>query len=150
MHSQNDEIVVEAFEPADQTAVKTLILAGLVEHWGVLDPTLNPDLDDIAVSYAGGTFLVARCAGRVVGSGALVPRGTRGEIVRMSVAADFRRRGLGRQILTQLVARARASGLRCLVLETTSTWSEVIAFYLQFGFHITHHHAGDTYFALDL
>ncbi len=141
------EISIEPFRPEDQAEVKALVLAGLVDHWGVLDPTLNPDLNDIVASYARATFLVARRAGRVVACGALVPRGEGlGEVVRMSVARAERRRGLGRQVLERLLEEARAAGLRRVVLETTETWSEVIAFYLQAGFRITHHAGGDAYF----
>ena len=145
------EIVMRPFCPADQAEVKRLVLAGLVEHWGVLDPTKNPDLNDIAASYAGATFLVACLAGRIVGTGALLPRGEgTAEIVRMSVARGLRRRGVGRMLLTRLLEQARRDGLRRVVLETTATWQEVVAFYLDYGFHITHTAAGDMYFALDL
>ena len=148
---ETDEVILQPFYPADQAEVKSLILAGLVDHWGVLDPTKNPDLNAIGTSYAGATFLVARLKGRIVGTGALVPRGGgAAEIVRMSVARDLRRRGLGRRILSRLVAQARQEGLRRVVLETTDTWQEVIAFYLDYGFRITHYAGGDVYFALDL
>ena len=139
------------FRPSDQSAVKALILAGLVEHWGRLDPYKNPDLDDIAASYKDATFLVARRGEEIVGCGALVPHGTQeAEIKRMSVAVHARRQGIGRQILTALCEQARRQGFQRVILETTSTWSEVIAFYLDFGFRITHHQDGDTYFTLDL
>lgn len=144
-------LTIQPFRPVDQDEVKQLVLAGLVDHWGFLDPNKNPDLDDIAATYAGATFLVARLAGRIVGSGALVPRGDgTAEIVRMSVACDLRRLGVGRRMLQQLVAQARQAGLRRIVLETTETWQEVVAFYLAHGFRITHHADGDVYFALDL
>ncbi len=108
-------------------------------------------MNEIGVTYRGATFLVARMAGRMVGTGALVPRGDgTAEIVRMSVARDLRRRGLGRRILTHLLAQARQDGTRRVVLETTATWQEVIAFYLDYGFRITHYAGGDVYFALDL
>jgi GNAT superfamily N-acetyltransferase len=146
-----DEVILQPFCPADQAEVKSLILAGLVDHWGVLDPSKNPDLDDIAAAYAGATFLVARLGRRIVGTGALVPRGDgTAEIVRMSVVRDLRRRGLGRLILTRLVAQAHRNGARRVVLETTTGWQEVIAFYLAYGFRITHYAGGDVYFALDL
>ena len=146
-----DELTIQPFQPADQDEVKRLVLAGLVDHWGFLDPTKNPDLNDIAATYAGGTFLVARLAGQIVGSGALVPRGDgTAEIVRMSVACDFRRQGIGRRILHRLVVQARQDGIRQLALETTETWQEVIDFYLDYGFRITHFSGGDVYFALDL
>ena len=144
------EITLHAFQPADQSAVKELILAGLAEHWGTLDPSKNPDLEDIASSYAGAVFLVARHMDCIIGTGALVPRpdGT-AEVVRMSVAADWRRQGIGRMILQALVDHARQNGFHRIILETTETWQEVIAFYLRFGFRITHYQDGDVYFELD-
>lgn len=154
-----DAITVRAFRPEDQDAVKALILAGLEEHWGTLDPSLNPDLDDIAKSYGEDVFLVACTGGRIVGTGALCQcradqdrlAGTRSaQIVRMSVASEMRRHGIGRLILNELCARARIRGVRRLVLETTSTWHEAIAFYEGFGFHITHTEGEDTYFEMVL
>lgn len=143
------DITLQLFQPADQVEVKALILGGLVEHWGVLDPTKNPDLEKIASTYAGTTFLVARQAGRIIGTGALVPRTeSTAEVVRMSVAADSRRRGVGNTILAALVNYACQAGFRRVILETTDTWQEVIAFYLRFGFHITHYQDGDVYFEL--
>lgn len=145
------DIAIGPFRPEDQAAVKDLILAGMLEHWGVLDPHKNPDLDDIAASYTGAVFLVARQGSRVVGSGALLPRPeASGEIVRMSVAAHLRRQGLGRRILERLREQATALGYRRLVLETTSTWQDAIDFYLGFGFRITHEQDGETHFAMDL
>jgi GNAT superfamily N-acetyltransferase len=146
-----DNFSITSFHPDDQAAVKQLILAGLVEHWGFLDPTKNPDLENIAVSYAGATFLVARLGNEIVGTGALVPRqaGT-AEIVRMSVAQLHRRSGIGRRILDALVEQARAQGFQRVILETTATWQEVIEFYLRCRFHITHHKDGDVYFLLEL
>jgi GNAT superfamily N-acetyltransferase len=140
-------ITLHPFQPGDQAAVKDLVLAGLVEHWGVLDPTKNPDLEDIAVSYQDAVFLVARCQERIIGTGALIPRQDHtAEVVRMSVAADWRRQGIGRMILQALVDHARQAGYTRVILETTETWQEVIAFYLRYGFRITHYKEGDVYF----
>lgn len=144
-------LVFSAFSPTDQQEARSLILAGLGEHWGFIDPARNPDLEDIAASYAGAVFLVARLDGRLVCTGALVPRGEEAaEVVRMSVAHDLRRQGIGRQMLTRLVEQARQGGFRRIILETTATWQEVIDFYLDYGFTITHYQDGDVYFNLDL
>ncbi len=144
-------ISLSPFTPADQRAVKTLILSGLADHWGTLDPAKNPDLNDIAETYKDACFLVAKQQGELVGCGALVPRTPdTAEIVRMSVATNARRQGLGRRILAALCEEARARGFRCVMLETTQTWSEVIAFYQSFGFRITHYKDGDVYFELPL
>jgi GNAT superfamily N-acetyltransferase len=145
------DLMIVPFQPENQAAVKRLILAGLTEHWGQLDPTKNPDLDDIGATYAHATFLVAWWHGTIVGTGALLPRSAHSaEIVRMSVAAHMRRHGIGTRLLQRLVAHAQARGYRRLILETTATWHEVIAFYQRNGFQITHCRDGDVYFRLDL
>jgi N-acetylglutamate synthase-like GNAT family acetyltransferase len=150
---ESDAIVIREFRQRDQVQVRRLVLLGLQEHWGKLDRTLNQDLNDIAKNYANAAFLVAELTTqrRIVGSGALVPRGAGvAEVVRMSVSSDMRRHGLGTRLLQALVDRARGMGLRKVILETTETWHEVIAFYQRFGFRITHHQEGDVYFAFDL
>ncbi len=145
------DISIVPFQPEDQAAVKALILDGLVEHWGWLDPHKNPDLEDIFISYHGSVFLVARQAGQIVGTGALVSRSEDlGEIVRMSVATGSRRQGIGRLILKRLVEHARRAGMKRILLETTATWSEVINFYESCGFQLTHNKNGDAYFCLEL
>jgi putative acetyltransferase len=149
--NQPPQITIQPFQPQDQAAVKDLVLSGLADHWGVLDPAKNPDLDDIAHSYAKGIFLVAWLENRIVGTGALIPRADdTAEIVRMSVARELRRRSLGRQILDRLCAEARLLGCTRVILETTATWSDVIEFYKRYGFQITHTQDGDVYFSLDL
>jgi GNAT superfamily N-acetyltransferase len=144
-------ISVRPFRPEDQFAAQELILAGLEEHWGYLDPTKNPDLDDIASTYADGLFLVAHCGDELVGTGALTREadGT-AHIVRMSVAAHARRRGIGTLILCHLCEQARALGHRQILVETTSTWNGAIAFYERHGFQAIGSYDGDTYFVLDL
>jgi putative acetyltransferase len=145
------EILIEPFQPEDQAAVKALVLAGLVEHWGRLDASKNPDLDDIASSYASGTFLIARLAGQVIGSGALVPISeSTGQIVRMSVAASHRRLGTGSLILENLLDCARRAGMKEVILETTAVWMGVIEFYKSAGFEITHYQGEDAYLRLGL
>ena len=145
------EIILKPFRPEYQAAARQLVLKGLEDHWGVLDPNKNPDLNDIASSYANATFLTAWKDGRLIGTGALIPRGEGlAEIVRMSVADDLRRHGVGRIILQALCRKAAGQGIHRIVLETTETWHEVVAFYLKNGFHITHRQDGDVYFALDL
>jgi len=144
-------ISIVPFQPEHQDAAKRLILAGLKQHWGVLDPSKNPDLNDIGTTYANAIFLVALQNGKLIGTGALVPHSDGvGEIVRMSVAVEMRRHGLGSRILRELCSQAKAKGYRQIILETTETWHEVIEFYKRFGFQITHYHDGDVYFSLDL
>jgi putative acetyltransferase len=149
--NQSQDINILPFQSEYQAEVRNLILAGLAEHWGTLDPTKNPDLHDITRTYANGIFLVAWQNNHIIGTGALLPKSNdTAEIVRMSVIVSMRRKGIGRMILQKLCEQAKFDGYKRLVLETTETWHEVIEFYKQFGFQITHYQDGDVYFALDL
>ena len=144
-------IEIRPFHPDDQEPARDLILAGLEEYWGRLDESKNPDLQDIADSYRDGIFLVACLEQQIVCTGALLPRSAKtAEILRMSVARPLRRQGVGRQMLAELCCRAYQRGFSQVILETTATWQNAIAFYQAFGFQISHYADGDVYFALDL
>jgi predicted N-acetyltransferase YhbS len=144
------ELTIRPFQPEDQTAVRALILEGLGERWGTLDATKNPDLENISASYAGDYSRVVVQEGRIVGTGALIPRAeAEMEIRRMSVRCDLRRRGIGGAILRRLIEDARSSGCRTVILETTSTWRDAADFYRKHGFRVTHQQDGDTYFLLE-
>ena len=144
-------IIVSLFKQEYQAQAKKLVLAGLEEHWGVLDISKNPDLEDIGTSYINGLFLIALRDNEVVGTGAIVPRlNNTGEIVRMSVAIHLRRNGIGKMLLDELCNHAKKTGYTKIILETTETWQEVIEFYKNYGFQITHYRDGDVYFSLEL
>lgn len=143
-------LIIRAFRPEDQAPVKQLILDGLVEHWGFLDPHLNPDLNDIQESYRHATFLVACHDQKIVACGALVPRDKwTAEIVRVSVHSAYRRQRIGTLLVQNLLQEAKKQGFSKVILETTASWSEVIAFYLRNGFDITYQVGEDVYFSYD-
>jgi putative acetyltransferase len=145
------DLTIRLFEAKDLAETKALILEGLRDYWGTIEPNRNPDLSDIASAYAGGVFLLARLGERIVGTGALVPRANgAAEIVRMSVAGDLRRRGIGGLILHRLLDQAKAAGAKQIILETTAAWQEAVAFYRKHGFRITRYDGGDAFFAFDL
>lgn len=150
-----DGVAIRTFERRDQPEVAALILGGLAEHWETVDVSLNPDVDDLAASYPDGRTIVAVRDGRIVGTGTVFPIGDEtAEIKRMSVDPSCRRSGLGRILVADLLATARAWGLERVVLETSAHWDDVVAFYLGCGFELTHHHVGDfgrdAWFALEL
>ncbi len=92
------DYAIRPFEPCDQSAARQLILAGLGEHFGYLDESLNPDLDDIMADYItqGRVFVVVMTDEELVGTGALkIKHGQVGQLVRMSVRREHRRRGIG-------------------------------------------------------
>ena len=148
-------IDVGALGPEQHDEVRTLILSGLGEHWGSVDDAFNPDLADLASSYGSGRTLVACDGRRVVGTGTVVPRdGASAEIVRMSVAAEYRRTGVGRRLVADLVDTARQWGMERVILETSAHWSEVVEFYERCGFTLTYFEEGafgrDAWFELKL
>ncbi len=129
---------IRPFTSADQTAARTLILTGLGEHWGSIDETLNPDVDDISTHYPPETadfFIVEDAGGAIIGAAGLIREDEEtGRIVRMSVAKSARGRGLGKRLVAQLESTARARGYRRLVCETTHDWTDAIALYTATGF----------------
>lgn len=149
--SSLEEVTIRLFRRSDQAAARRLILHGLRERWGKLDETKNPDLDDIADYYSDGFFLVAGLRDEVIGTGALIPEAAGvGRIVRMSVARPWRRQGVGQRILEALLERARAAGYRRVVLETTATWEDAVAFYRRHGFQTVAVRDGNAHFMHEL
>lgn len=146
-------VLVRPFRPDDQQAVHAMILAGLGEHFKVIDPSLNPDLDDIWTTYAakGSSVLVAVDGNNLVGTGTLIREaaGT-GRIVRMSVAADQRRRGIGRLLVRELLAEGRKAGYTKIVLETNDDWHGAIRMYRSCGFRPYKLRGGEIHLRLDL
>lgn len=139
----------------ERGAVRSLILDGLEEYWGSVDPTLNSDLDDLAATYAAGRVLVATDGSGVVGTGTVIRRDdATAEIVRMSVAPEHRRAGLGRRLVADLVATARTWGMSRVVLETSAHWTNTVEFYVRCGFTQTHVESGafglDAWFEMKL
>lgn len=136
--SDGNDIRIERFDPSMQDAFRTLVLNGMAERWGAVDGSLNTDLDNIDTHYASNCVLVALDGATVVGTGILLIRVTEGEIVRMSVHRDYRRRGIARQVLAETVNLAIGYGIKRIVVETNAKWIEARNLYEAFGFKFTH------------
>lgn len=153
-----ERVTLRPFQVDDQDAAKQLVLTGLGERWGWIDPALNPDLDDIATTYAAGYFLVGYLNNELVATGALLPEVDPAHtgnvpamrVVRMSVRADLRGQGIGRRVLDALLAYARSQDCRLLVLETTSTWTDAVRFYTRYGFQFIAELDGETHMQLEV
>lgn len=151
MHENNFQI--RPFSPTDQAAAKELILAGLEEHWGWRDLSLNPDLNDIQASYldSGGTFVVVEADGKLVGTGALIPEGEQAaRIVRVSVDKAYRRMGMAREITAYLLESAHQFGYAKVLVETTDTWEPAIRLYQNFGFVEVDRYDGDVHMEMEI
>lgn len=145
---------IRSFTPQDQDAVRILVLDGLRERWGAAYRNdVNPDLDDITANYVerGADVVVAEVVGEVVACGLVLPEAPDlGRILRVSIHRDHRRQGLGRSIVTELVARARRRELRTLVVRADTPWSSALALYRSVGFVQTGQDATDTHFEFPL
>ena len=131
------EIVFRPFQPSDQSAACALIQQGLGEHFGFIDETMNPDLDDIDVHYIqpGHLFLLAEDEGELVGTGALITDAPGvAQMVRVSVCSAQRRRGIGRAMVTRLVQAARQRYYKKVRVETNKDWFDAIGLYRSCGF----------------
>lgn len=147
------ELVLRPFEAGDQEAARRLILEGLGEHFGFIDETRNPDVDDIWANYVtqGHIFVVVQSGQAIVGSGALVLEGEGvGQLVRISVDQRYRRRGIGKMIVEYLVGVARQQGLKGLLVETNNSWDDAIGLYMHIGFIVYRQDDIGTVFSLAL
>lgn len=141
------ELEVTSARPEELGLVRALIVAGLAERWGRYDPTYNPDLDSFGEHYRDAAILVAKEGERLVGCGVLIRDAPQvGRIVRMSVDAERRRRGVGSATLRALLERARSAGYADVVVETTETWESAVAFYLRRGFTVVRRCGGELHF----
>ena len=124
---------------ADIPAIRAVLHAVRVEY-GVLSEigANDPDLDDIELGYfgRGGHFeVVEDGGGRIVGCAGLYPLSQqRAELCKMYIEKPARGRGLGKQLLENLLAAARRGGFREVWLETNSVLTEAITLYRKYGF----------------
>ena len=112
------------------------MLDQLDAYCGELYPAESNHLMDVAsLCHPSVVFLVARDEqGIAAGCGAYVDRGGYAEVKRMFVAPAGRGRGTGRQLLAEIVRRARDAGLSTLMLETGIHQPEAIGLYERDGF----------------
>jgi ribosomal protein S18 acetylase RimI-like enzyme len=141
--SAGDDIRIARFDRAMQDAFKWLVLDGMAERWGSVDESLNTDLDDIDIHYGKDCVLVALDGPLVVGTGILLLRAPEGEIVRMSVLRDYRRRGIAKKLLGELLRLASEYGVDRVLVETNAKWTEAQNLYEASGFKFTHSAPGE-------
>lgn len=137
MTSSTMPLSIRPFKPHDQDTVRRLVLTGLGEHFGWIDETRNPDLDDIKAHYTelGHMFVVAEINGELVGAAALKTEDAHtGRIVRMSVKQTHRGQGIGRALVTHLLDVARQRGFVQVYVSTEPDWHNAIRLYTRCGF----------------
>ena len=133
-----------------EARAKNIILKGLEEHWGTYNEAYNPDVSDLFNTY-GSNCIVAWIDETMVGTGCWYRKDSNTAFIcRMSVISDLRRKKLGSQILAEVERRINSQQFRFVELETTSSWKNVVRFYLMNGYRVNHETGGDTYLIKDL
>lgn len=144
-----DLIQILPVSQATENSAKNLVLAGLKDHWGFIDNTLNPDLYAILDFYIkkGDDFLVGIYENNVICCGALTQEKENvGRMQRISVDKNFRGKGLASKMVEVLEDRAKSRGLGKIVVETTNNWSDAIELYLKSGYVESHRDPEDIHF----
>lgn len=147
------DVLIRPFQPHDQDIVRDLILAGLGEHFQVLDPALNTDLEDIQGNYVerGSTFLIAVEGDKLIGTGGLIREAPGiGRIVRLSVAPTHRRQGIAHRLVRELISTARRLNYTKILVETNDDWQGAIRFYEFCGFRPYAHQDGEIHMQLNI
>lgn len=129
---------------------RLLILAGLKERFGFLDPSYNSDLTNIIQNYSrkDDLFLVGLHNNTVVCTGALTREKSKtGRIQRMSVKKSYRRAGLAKLMIQTLETSASQVGYGRIVLETNNDWHSAIEFYKHYGYQVERKDEERSYFS---
>ncbi len=128
---------IRSFKPTDHRAVKTLYTDGLLGG-RLADNDTGFDIDDIQLAYLstpGSHFWVAEADGDIVGTIGIqqLDAGV-GEIRRLRVRPDCRRRGIGSALLQRVLEFCRDQGLLKVTLDTFIEREPALKLFEKFNF----------------
>ena len=127
--------VYDPRHPDARRAVQAYVTELARRFEGGFDPDRSISATEDEMSPPAGLFLMATLHGEAVGCGALkFHGGAPAEIKRMWVASGVRGLGLGRRLLAELEAQARAHGAGTVRLETNRALDEAIGLYRTAGY----------------
>lgn len=125
---------VRPYRPTDHDGVSALRGSSEADLSATVPQNFYDDLGTIEATYEGGAFLVAELDGTVIAMGGLLATG---EIVRMRVLSEHRRKGIASAILTALITRARELGMDRVFLHTLTEQRAARQLYLAHRFRET-------------
>jgi putative acetyltransferase len=130
------EVVFRSFQPGDREAFRTLNEDWIEKHFRLEEKDHETLGDPVKhILGKGGYILMAERAGQPVGCCALIALGDgRFEVAKMTVAESERGRGVGRQLLENVIAFARGKLIDGLYLETNSKLQTAVRLYEAVGF----------------
>lgn len=121
---------IRPYRESDQDAVVALWRAcGLVRPW-------NDPAKDIRrkLGVQRDLFLVGSLDGRLVATMMVGYEGHRGWVNYLAVAADCRKRGLGRTLMSEAEARLREMGCPKVNLQIRRSNADIVSFYRSIGY----------------
>ena len=135
-------VTTRLYRAADRQAFIGLNLDWIEEYFAVEDSD-RQQLEGLEATIIskGGRIIVAELAGKVVGTGAIIPPHHQPndgrkwqEIIKMAAQKDLRGQGIGRAVLDALVAEARSLAANAIWLETNGDLKAAIRLYEKSGF----------------
>lgn len=132
LNNIQEEIQIQPITKGFEEEARELVLKGLEERFGFIDPAYNPDLKSILNSYSqeGAVFLVGIYDCQVICTGAISYEASGvGRVERMSVIKEYRRVGVAKIMMDCLEVWAKLEGYQQLVLETNNNWHSAVEFY---------------------
>jgi ribosomal protein S18 acetylase RimI-like enzyme len=131
------QLSIRTYKPEDKPSILSLNKQGLISV-GMWQPNGNhyDDLECVEDAYLkNGTFLIGESNGRIIAMvGLRKVTDEIAEVMRMQVDPEFRRRGYGTMILTELETKAKKLGYRKLILFTSVTQTAAQALYAGCGY----------------
>lgn len=123
---------------ADAADIQTVVFEVLIEYGLTPDPQdADKDLAAVEDYYhaRNGYFGVVESAGKIIATtGVLQINPQTCELRKMYIFKSHRGKGLGKQLLTFSIEKAKQLGYQRMVLETASPLKEAIALYKKYGF----------------
>ena len=135
----SEELIIRSASNADCEKVQHLVFGVLKEYDLPLDlDGTDKDISDIEANYLlrGGHFeVVEDASGEILGSIGLYPLDNETiELRKMYFAPSIRGRGLGKELLSKMIEKARNLGYLRVYLETASVLKQAVHLYESAGF----------------
>ncbi|MGP0076441.1 MAG: GNAT family N-acetyltransferase [Bryobacteraceae bacterium] len=130
------DLTIREFRTGDEPDFRRLNEEWIVRYFDMeqKDEETLADPQRTILDRGGKIFLAVR-GGQTLGCCALLAMAPgEFEVAKMAVAESFRRSGIGRRLLEQVIAEARASGAHRLYLETNRKLANAIRLYEFVGF----------------
>jgi len=132
------EVKFRDYERGDERAVFRIVKDVLATYGLRTNPAVtDSDLSDISESYIrpGGVFRIVEVEGEIVGSYGLYPVSVKVcELRKMYLMPIYQGRGIGKMMMDEVLALARAKGFEEIVLETNSVLVRATQLYEKYGF----------------